>query len=578
MSLSTDLARLFDRFATYLQLDGANTFKTNAYTKAVRLLKEDQIDLQKHIDEGTLTSIDGIGKGIAEKIEEYAETGKLTELEELQSKFPPGLIEMTAIPGFGAKKTATVYEKLDIESIDELAEACNDGRIADLKGFGKKTAEKVLAGIEQLKKHSGRHRLDTAWASAKPYLKVLEGLKEVQRVELAGSIRRFKETVKDLDFVCATEDPKAVMKAFTEFEEVDRVTGSGGTKASVVLKSGIQADLRCVTEEQFPFTLQHFTGSKEHNTKLRALAKEKGLKSNEYGLFKEGSDNSIKAKSEADVYKALGLKFIEPELREDRGEIEKAKSNKLPKLIEEKDLRGVLHMHTHYSDGEPRVEDYAHWASENNIEWMGITDHSQTAAYAGGLKPADIKKQWKEIDDVNKEYNKKKVGVLKGIESDILKDGSLDYVEDILKGFDFIVASVHNQFTLSEDDQTKRIIAAVENPYTSVLGHMTGRLLLKREGYQVRQKEVIKAAGESGTIIEINCNPHRLDMDWRLVEYALECGVVVCLSPDAHHMSGLGDLFYGVGIARKGWVTKDVCANTWSADDFLKYVHKKRGS
>jgi DNA polymerase (family 10) len=357
---------------------------------------------------------------------------------------------------------------------------------------------------------------------------------------------------------------------------VESVIGSGETKTSVLLSSGMQADLRCVSEEQFPFALQHFSGSKEHNTALRALAKELGLKSNEYGLFKEGSEKSLKAKDEAGIYKHLGLAFIGPELREDMGEIEAAAKDALPRLIEQKDLRGLLHMHTHYSDGQPRLEDYARWAHEHGYEWMGIADHSQSAAYAGGLKPDRVRKQWKEIDKVNAEWKKKGVVLLKGIESDILVDGALDYEEDFLAEFDFIVASVHNRMNLGEEEQTARVLRAVEHPRTTVLGHMTGRLILARDGMQLRQKDIIRRCAECGTIIEINAAPQRLDMDWRLVHFAIEQGALLSIGPDAHDMAMLENVKYGLAMARKGWAEAKHIVNTWPAKKFLEYARKKK--
>lgn len=578
MSLAKSLAREFRTFALLLQLDGANIFKTNAYTKAVDVLEAGSVDFEEHVKANTLTSIDGIGKGIAEKILEFAREGSIAELEELREKYPAGLLEMTEIPGFGAKKAKAVFEELGLTTLEELQTACEDGRVASLKGFGKKTADKILEGIEQRKKHSGRFRLDQAWAAALPLLEFLRHLPEVERAEVAGSLRRSRETVKDLDFVCATHKPEAVMKAFCEHESVARITGSGGTKASVVLDSGIGADLRCVSAKQFPFTIQHFTGSKEHNTTLRARAKELGFKSNEYGLFPEGSEQSLPAESEEDVYRHLGLEWIAPERRENRREIEQAAAKKQPKLITHSDLRGLLHMHTTFSDGKPTLRDYAEWAAENGVQWMGISDHSQAAAYAGGMKPEAVRQQWGEIDALNNEFAGKGVRLLKGVESDILKNGDLDYENELLANFDFAIASVHSQFQLPQAEQTERMVRAIANPYTDILGHPTGRLLLKRDGYEVDQAALIDACAQYGVAIEINCNPHRLDLDWRLIELALEKGVMLCLSPDAHAIEGLKDICYGLGMARKGGCEAASILNTLSAEAFLTSLRRNRGS
>ncbi len=576
VSIKSKLLDQLRRMAVLMELDGANSFRVNAYTKAIRALGDETIDLEKAAADGNLTKIDGVGKGIAEKIEEYIKHGSIEEVSKLASKYPPGLVEMTEIPGFGAKKARLVFEELGMTTIEELERGCEDGRVAELKGFGRKSAEKIVQGIAQMRKHSGRFRIDVAWESAQPILKALRDHKSVQCVEVAGSLRRWRETAKDLDFVCATANPDDVMEFFTTLASVDTVTGKGSTKSSVVLDSGIGADLRCVDPAHYPFTLQHFSGSKEHNTRLRGLAKDKGMKSSEYGLFPDGQETSLPAETEEDIYKHLGLAYIEPEMREDTGEIEAAQKDQLPLLVTSEDLVGLPHMHTEYSDGQPTLEDYAKWAAENGYEWMGISDHSKTAAYAGGLQPDRVRRQWAEIARVNKEWKHRGVVLLKGIESDILTDGALDYDEDLLKEFDFIVASIHSQFNFSEEQQTARMLAAIENPYTSILGHMTGRLLLKRDGYQVNQKEIIRRCAKESVIIEINSNPARLDLDWRLLHFALEEGCYLCLSPDAHTLGMLEHIRYGVGIARKGWVTKDRLANCWNAAGFLKFVRKRR--
>lgn len=576
MPTRTHLLKALEEMATLMELAGANTFKVGAYSKAVRILGDETIDIGALVAAGKLTDIDGIGKGIAEKVVEFWTTGQITELDELRGQFPPGLVELTEIPGFGAKKARAVFDELGIASVAALEEAARDGRLEKLKGFAKKTAEKVLEGIALMRKHSGRFRIDVAWSAAQPILEALRAHPAVERVEAAGSLRRWRETAKDIDFVCATPRPADVMEAFVTMPGVESVTGKGDTKASVRLESGMQADLRCVEPSQFAYALAHFTGSKEHNVRLRQRALDRGLKLNEYGLFPDGSDESLSAATEEDIHRHLGLAFIAPELREDMGEIEAAENDALPTLLTRNDIVGLMHLHTPASDGQPSLQDYAEWAHRHAIAWMGIADHSQSAAYAGGLKADAVGRQWAEIDAVNAEWGPKGVRLLKGIESDILVDGALDYDEELLAGFDFIVASVHSRFNLSEDEQTARIIRAVEHPRTTILGHMTGRLLLKRDGYAVRQKEIIEACARAGTIVEINANPHRLDLDWRLVRFALECGCLLSIGPDAHEISGLDDLRYGLGIARKGWATADRVVNCWSAEKFLEYARVKK--
>lgn len=570
------LIRDLEEIAILLELDGANPFKSGAYPKAARALKEHADEVDALVKQGDITSLDGIGKGLGGKIEEYFETGKISELEELRGKIPPGLVDMTRIPGFGAKKARAVHEQLGLTSLEELKKSCEDGSLAALKGFGEKTAKKVLEGIDQLAKYTGRHRLDSALMTAKPILENLRQLKGVIRAELAGSLRRRKETVGDLDFVVATDKPADVMEFFTTMEGVTSILGKGETKSSVMIQGTLQADIRCVPAKEFPYTLLHFTGSKEHNTRLRTRAKEYGLKLNEYGLFPEGKDTSLPAKSEADVYQHLELAEIPPELREDMGEIEAAADDKLPKLITRGEIIGMAHMHTTYSDGKPSARQYAEWALGQKIGWMGIADHSRSLTVANGLSEGRVLDQHREIDEVNKEYGNKGVRLLKGIESDILLDGSLDYPTKFLSHFEFIVASVHTHFNLTEKEQTSRIIKALENPHTTILGHPSGRLLLAREAYSCDLHAIIRAAAKNKVAIEINANPWRLDVDWRLIRYAIEQGCLLSIGPDAHSMDGLEDLEYGIAMARKGWIEPDHLVNTMSTEEFLQFASARK--
>jgi len=570
------LIPVLEEMAELLELDGANPFKSGAYDKAARALKDFHGDLVDAIQRHALTEIPGIGKGIAEKITELHTTGRIEEMDELKARVPVGLLEMIRIPGFGPKKAVAMHRELDITTLTELKAACEDGRVSALKGFGAKSTEKILAGIEQLAKYAGRFRLDTALLAAEPILEKLRTHPAVKRAALAGSLRRGRETVKDIDFVVATELPTEVMDFFVALPGVTSVMGKGETKASVVLNERMGADLRCVTPEQFPYALAHFTGSKEHNTRLRQIAKDRGWKLNEYGLFPEGSDVSLPATSEAEIHAHLGLAFVTPEMREDMGEVEAAAQNEMPTLIEKQQLRGLLHMHTTYSDGAPRLEDYAVWAEANGIAWMGITDHSQTLTIANGLSEARVLAQHREIDALNAKYAGRGVRLLKGIESDILLDGSLDYPDGCLSKFEFIIASVHAHFNLSEKEQTLRLCRAADNPHTTVLGHLTGRLILAREGYACDQREILRVAGRRGIAVEINANAYRLDLDWRLVRYAVEHGCKVCISPDAHALAGLDDTRYGLAMARKGWCRAEDVLNCLSADEFLRFAAAKR--
>lgn len=570
------LLEALDTLGLLLELDGANPFKSGAYARGARALKGYDGDIAAASADGSILGVEGIGKGIAEKVAEYCTTGRIAELEELRAKFPPGLLGMTEVPGFGAKKARAVWQALGVDSLEGLEEACRSGALAGLKGFGEKTAANILAGIEQMKRHRGRFRLDVADASAEPVLQLLRSSGDVARVEIGGSLRRRMETVKDIDFLVESPAPDRVMELFTTMPSVERVLAHGSTKSSVILGNGMQADLRVVGRREFAFALHHFTGSREHNTAMRRRAKERGLRLSEWGVFPEGSEDSLEAADEAGVFGLLGLAWIAPELREDMGEIAAAEAGALPRLVSRADVRGIPHLHTHWSDGAPRLDEYAAWAHGHGIAWMGITDHSQTAAYAGGLKPGRVAEQQAEIDRVNGEWAGKGVRLLKGIESDILADGSLDYDEGTLSTFDFVVASVHSRLELDEGKQTERLIRAVSHPATTILGHMTGRLLLRREGLRCDTRAVIRACAAHGVAIEINGNPQRLDLDWRHVRTALEEGCQIALGPDAHTMAGLGHLEYAIAMGRKGWLTAERCVNCLGTEDFLAFARKSR--
>ena len=493
-------------------------------------------------------------------------TGSLKYHQDLRKKFPDSLFELFDIPGLGAKRIKTLYEDVGIKSLDDLEKACNEDRIAQLKGFGEKSQSKILEGIAFARQHEGQHLIHHARAEADRILEHLKKSKSVIRIEVAGSLRRCKEVVKDIDIIASSESPKTLMNRFVEIEGVARVTGHGDTKSSIVLESGIAADLRVVSDAQFPYALHHFTGSKEHNVAMRQRAKERGLKMNEYGLFDEDEKN-VKCKDETAIFKKLNLPFIPPEMREDYGELELKKT---PDLIEQKDLVGVVHCHSTYSDGKATIEAMAKASKKLGYKYFGLADHSQSAAYAGGLREAAVKKQHKEIDELNEKL--KGIRILKGIESDIRADGSLDYPAKVLKQFDFIVASVHSNLNMNEAEATKRVLNAIKDPHTTILGHPTGRLLLQREGYPLKWDKIFEACAKHRVAIEINANPRRLDIDWRLIKRAKdEHGVKFSIGPDAHSEKGLEDVQYGVGIARKGWLTADDVINCLDADGFLAW-------
>ena len=570
------LVEMLEELAALLELDGANSFRVGAHTKAADSLARFEGNLDELAAANRLQEIAGVGAGIASKIREFGETGTIAELVELRAKFPAGLLEMMQIPGFGAKKLQAVYTTLSVATVDDLKAACEDGRVAGLKGFGAKTATKILSGIEQLRRHAGQFRLDVAMEAALPMLERLRAQPGVLRAEIAGSLRRRKEVVKDIDFVCATTDPAAVMAFFVSQPEAREILGNGETKSSIRLRTGMQADLRAVAPEQFAYALCHFTGSKEHNTKLRSRAKTMGLKLNEYGLHPDAGGPPLPAETEEEIHRHLGLAYMVPELREDRGEVEAGEANALPVLLEEPDIRGLMHMHTHYSDGKPEVREYAAWAQQGGLGWMGIADHSKSLTVARGLTEDRVLEQHAEIDLVNAEFVPRGVRLLKGIECDILLDGTLDYSIDFRENFEWIVASVHSHFNLTETEQTARICRALEDPSVTILGHMTGRLLLQRDGYPVDQQAVIRQAAKMGVAIEINANPRRLDVDWRLVKYALDQGCWLSIGPDAHVINGLYDTWFGVQMARKGWATRDRILNCLSAEEFLAFAAARR--
>jgi DNA polymerase (family 10) len=554
-----------EEIALLLELAGANPFKSRAFQNGARILQSYEGDLAEGLESGELAALKGVGKGLLTEIRALIETGQSPAYEELRAAVPDGLMEVLKVPGLGPKRVRVLSEKLGIESLAELEYACNENRLIELDGFGAKTQEKILKGIDYVQRFSGRYLLSDAWRRSDRLLELLRAVDGVEQVELAGSVRRRKETVKDIDVLVAASSPARVHEALVGLDGVEEVIGSGDTKTSVRMDSGMQIDLRTVTPSQYPFALHYFTGSKEHNTRLRQRAKDRGLKLNEYGLFPDGADQSLECEDEAAVFAALEMAYVEPEMREDLGEVELASSGELPTLVQLSDLRGALHNHSKWSDGAHSIRDMALAAQALGLEYIGMSDHSQTAVYASGLIPDDILRQHEEIDALNAELDG--ITVLKGIESDILVDGSLDYSEDVLANLDFVVASVHSQFGLDPVKQTERCIRAVQNPFCSVLGHPTGRILLGSEGFEMDLRAVIAAAAEAGTAIELNANPHRLDLDWREIRYATGLGCSISIAADAHRAAGLEDLRYGVAVARKGWATKGQVLNCLGVEE-----------
>ncbi|MGM0547191.1 MAG: DNA polymerase/3'-5' exonuclease PolX [Bacteroidota bacterium] len=569
-----------------MQLAGENRFRAIAFDRAAQTIESLNEDIKDYIENDTLTDIKGIGSSIAEDIKSYAETGTIEVLEDLRGRIPEGIIKWLDISGLGPKNIAKIHDQLGISELEELKAACKDGSVASLDGLGEKSAQKILKSIEWMEQFDERCRLDEATEVAEPIYNFLKDREGVEAIEIAGSLRRSKETIGDVDILIGADEKHitALFDAFVDHELVVEVLGRGDTKSSIRTENGRQVDLRIVMPEQFPAALMYFTGSKEHNVVLRQRARERGLSLNEYGLFKlddEGNtnfDEPIDYQSETDIYNHLDLHFIPPELREDRGEIEFFESHDTMDLVTEEDIRGVIHAHSTYSDGKFSIKEMAEACIERGYEYLGITDHSKTAAYAGGLSVDEIQQQWKEIDMLNEEFESNGINfrIFKGIESDILSDGSLDYENDILEGFEFVIASVHNGLGMPRKQMMTRFRNAIKNPHTDIVGHPTGRLLLQRDGSDLDMNELIELAAEHNTAIEINANPYRLDLDWRHGNKAKEVGLMSSINPDAHSKKGIDHIPYGVRIARKAKFEKERILNTKSADELLEWFRSHR--
>lgn len=579
-----EVAEILDEIGTLLELRGENPFKCRAYHNASRTIASLTQDLTELIETNTLRIIKGIGEALSEKITELVNTGKLKYYDDLKNSLPSGLMEMLRIQGLGPKKVKLLYEKLDIKNLDQLKTAAEHHKLADVDGFGKKTEENILKSIALFEKHIDKHLYPTANEAANQIIDILQKQKNIIRCEVAGSLRRRKEIIGDIDILVSTKASAAErnMELFTSHPDVEKIISKGETKSSVLLKSGIHCDLRIVSEDEFPFALAYFTGSKEHNIEMRSLAKKFGWSLNEYGFSAYGAEEVrgrakriVPCKNEEDIYEAMKLSYIPPELRENTGEIDAASKGILPHPIEEKSIRGTFHCHSMYSDGANTLQDLAIAAQKLGWEYLGIADHSKAAAYAGGLSEEKLKLQLKEIEQLNSSF--KNFRLLKGTEADILPDGTLDWNSGVLERFDFVVAAIHSKFKMTEAEATKRTIKALKNKHVTMLAHPTGRLLLEREGYPINMIEVINAASDYGKIIEINSHPQRLDLDWRLCKYAKQKDVKVCINPDAHNIDGLKDVRYGIGIARKGWLEKSDVINTLGLKELLKYFKKIRG-
>lgn len=577
------IAAILTNIATLLELKGENPFKARAYTNAARALENLSEPLDKLISEKRLGEIKGLGESIQKKIIEAVSTNKIAYYQELKAATPPGLVAMLEIPGMGPKKIKALHEELGIDTIEQLEAACQAGEVAKLKGFGEKTQQNIRDGINRRRAYASRHLVSQALPLAESLLENLRSHPGVLRCSAAGSLRRHREVIGDIDLLASSRHAAEVLEFFTHQPGILNVIAQGETKASVLLEGGIQSDLRVVSDTEFPFALMYFTGSKEHNIVLRQRAIERGLRLNEYGLFRSKTETRdprllVPCKTEADIFRQLGLHFVPPEMREDLGEIALAEKGPLPRLLEWTDLKGSLHNHSTWSDGHQRPVDIAKAMRELGLAYWGVTDHSKASFQANGLDPARVRQQLKEIKQINEELAEAgaEFRLLTGSEVDILTDGRLDFPDELLAELDVVIASIHQSFSQSEAETTKRLIGAAQNPFVHILGHLTGRLLLEREPYKVNQRAVIDACAATGTWIELNAAPQRFDLDWRLWPYAKSKGVKCVINCDAHRFEHAGFLRLGAGIARKGGLTREDVVNTLPLPKLRQELAKKR--
>ncbi|MBZ0111778.1 MAG: DNA polymerase/3'-5' exonuclease PolX [Thermoanaerobaculia bacterium] len=577
-------AQILRETGKLLTLSGANSFRVRAYERAAAALEGLTEDLAERVHQGPpLTELEGIGAGLAEAIVALVEQGSLDLHQELLERYPPSVLELFQVEGLGPKKLQVLVEERGIESVEALEAACRADELVDLSGFGKKTQERLLRSLAELARYRDRHLLPAARSLGEKLIGEISTWSKVIRVELAGSARRCVETVGDLDLVAsmAAEDRPDVAQKLQSLDGIERVLGAGETKVSLRIEGGWQVDVRLVDEEEFASALHHFTGSKEHNIQLRGRAKERGLILNEYGLFddREGearhaTGNRLTVADEEALYRRLDLPWIPPEMREGRGEIALAERDELPELVEVSDLRGTLHVHTDWSDGRADLETMVRTAKDLGWEYLGISDHSQAAAYAGGLTPERIREQGLAIDQLNAELEG--IEILKGIECDILTDGTLDLPDDVLAELDFVVASVHSSLQMPTEQMTERLVKALQNPHVTFLGHLTGRRLLRRESYSFDWERVLRTAAQHRVIVELNAAPARLELDWRYIPAWLATGLPISIHPDAHRPAGLMDVQWGVAVARKAGVTADDVLNTRSLAGVRRWLSDRR--
>ena len=567
-----ELADLFGRMADILEFKDENPFKISAYRKAARIIGDLTQDIEEIAESGKLKDVPGIGEGMAQKIVEYLKTGKVSKFEEVRKGVPDELIAIMDIPGMGPKTLSMIHKEKGISSLSQLEKAVENGSLVGLPGIGEKKVENIKRGIQLLKQSKGRMNLGIAFPVAKRIVEALREKAGSRKIEWAGSLRRMRENIGDIDILATGPNKEKIIHTFTHLPEVREVLASGETKASVVVEGSIQIDLRVVEEDSYGAALQYFTGSKGHNIHLRGIAKTKGIKINEYGVFK--GEKKIGGKEEEDVYRALGMDWIEPELREDRGEIEAAQEDRLPKLVKEPEIKGDLHVHSNWSDGTSPIEEIGRAAQKRGYQYVAICDHSKSLKITHGLDESRLMKQMEEIDRINEKT--RGFQMLKGTEVDILNDGRLDLSEKVLEKLDLVVAAVHSGFKQEKQKMTKRIVRALENPFVNVLAHPSGRLLGARDPYEVEIDEVMEAAKQYGKALEINAYFERLDLDDIHCRKAKEMGIPLAIGTDSHHLDQMWMISLGVAVARRGWLESKDVLNTLTLKEILKWCRSRR--
>jgi DNA polymerase (family 10) len=572
-----EIAKTLAKFADLMAIKGENDFKIRAYTNAARKIESFADQISQLAAEDNLKDIKGIGSGIAEAINQLLQEGMIEEMEAIKAELPPGVIEMTDIQGLGPKTAHRFYYELEIEDLVSLEKALKEGKVQKMKGFGKKSEAKLLKALKNHEKYVDKIILAKALKTAGEIIETIKAEIKPElfkKIEICGSSRRAKELTGDLDILIASDQPEKLSKQLKNLDFTAEVIGAGDTKVSIRTDQGVQTDFRLVSEEEFPSALHYFTGSQAHNVRMRQLAKDNNLKLSEYGLFREDGSKE-KIESEADIFKILGLDYIIPELREDQGEIEAAQKGELPQSIELDDIKGDLHLHSRYSDGAFTIKEMAEAARDQRAyQYLAVTDHSQSLTIASGMSIEELKAQLIEIDELNKELTDFKV--LKGVEVDILKNGDLDFEDELLEQLDFVIASIHSNFNLKKDEMTARIIKAVKNPHVNLIGHPRGRMLGGREPYAVDLEKVIAAAAEYNTALEINASPQRLDLNAEWARKVKKAGGKISINTDAHHYREYSDMKLGVATARRGWLEKEDVINTFSYEELIEFLNSKK--